>query len=287
MITPRVTICNAQLAYARGQREAELYKIHRRVRESDLKDRLHAIVSDIVNASDHFAQSATSGTITSISPAVSVGVVTGVELRAVYRDRFAKLRSSGRLYYDQIITSAPNGRCTLCAHRDVATLDHFLPQTFYPVLVVTPLNLVPACSDCNKTKLDTIPACDESVTLHPYFDNIEADEWLVAEIQETSPASVHFRVQPPTHWSSVLAARVMNHFDFFGLAELYSAQAAEELLNIRFYLRKLFGTSGVVGVTAHLTEMSASRARAHVNSWQTAAYKAFAASSWFCEGGFT
>ncbi len=258
-----------------------------RVRDSDLKGRLHAIVANVVNASDHFARSATSGRITSISPAVSVGVVTGAELHAVYRDRFAKLRSPGRLYYDQIITSAPSGKCPLCAHRDVATLDHFLPQTFHPALVVTPLNLVPACSDCNKTKLNATPASEETVTLHPYFDNVEADEWLVAEIRETSPASVHFRVEPPTHWSSVLAARVTNHFDFFGLAELYSAQAAEELLNIRFYLQKLFDMGGVAGVTAHLNEMSASRARAHVNSWQTAAYKAFAASSWFCEGGFT
>jgi hypothetical protein len=35
-----------------------------------------------------------------------------------------------------------------------------------------------------------------------------------------------------------------------------------------------------------VTHMAASRAHAHTNSWQTATYKAFAASTWFCGGGF-
>jgi hypothetical protein len=257
-----------------------------RVRNGDLKTRLHAIIPEIVDASDRFARAAADGEVALLSRAAAVGSVTADEMEAIYSDRFAKLKSPGRVHYDRIITSAPNGRCPLCAQRSVATLDHFLPQTGYPALVVTPFNLVPACSDCNKAKLATVPASAETVTLHPYFDDVNGDEWLVAQMRETSPASVVFEVQTPVQWPSVLAARVKHHFDFFRLAELYAAQAAEEILNIRFHLKTLFDVSGAAGVATHLAEMARSRAQAHINSWQTATYKAFAASSWFCDGGF-
>jgi hypothetical protein len=257
-----------------------------RVRTQDLRSRLQSIVPKIIDASVRFEESATGGTITSITRTTSVGEVTGDELRAVYKGRFAKLGSPGRIHYDRIFTSAPNGKCPLCAHRDVTTLDHFLPQAHYPGLVVAPLNLIPACSDCNRTKLDATPVSGETATLHPYFDDVDGDEWLVASVRETQPASVVFRVLPPPTWPSVLAARVENHFQVFGLAALYAAQAAEELINMRFLLQKLFDASGVVAVTSHLAETAASRAQAHTNSWQTAAYKAFASSPWFCEGGF-
>jgi hypothetical protein len=70
------------------------------------------------------------------------------------------------------------------------------------------------------------------------------------------------------------------------LPELYAAQAAEEMLNIRFHLQRLFDVSGAPGVAAHLQEMATSRMGANPNSWQSAAYTAFAGSAWFCDGGF-
>jgi hypothetical protein len=257
-----------------------------RVADAILKQRLQSIVGTVVAASDGLVTAATTGTVASIPPAVAVGAVTAAELKAVYTQRFAKLRAPGRVFYDQLITSAPNGKCPLCAHRDVATLDHFLPQVAHPALTVAPMNLVPACTDCNKAKLDQTPASPETVTLHPYFDNIEAHEWLNAEVHQPRPASVRFWVEPPQQWPEVLAHRVAHHFKVFGLAKLYAAQAAEELVNIRRDLERVFEAEGQLGVTSHLTYMAGSRAHAHTNSWQTATYKAFAASTWFCGGGF-
>ena len=138
----------------------------------------------------------------------------------------------------------------------------------------------------NKAKLDLTPASRETVTLHPYFDSVEADAWLAAEVRQSGPPSVRFWVEPPHQWPDVLAQRVTHHFRVFGLAKLYASQAAEELVNIRGDLERVLDAEGQLGVASHLTHMAASRARAHVNSWQTATYRAFARSSWFCGGGF-
>src|SRR4051794_33928597 len=82
-----------------------------RVRDASLKRRLESIVGDVVAASDGLAAAAVAGDVASIAPATAVGAVTAAELKTVYAQRFAKLRAPGRVFYDQLLTSAPNGKC--------------------------------------------------------------------------------------------------------------------------------------------------------------------------------
>ena len=98
----------------------------------------------------------------------------------VYTNRMAKEGAPGRPVYNALKLAAR--RCPLCGHRDVSTLDHYLPKTAFPLLCVTPSNLVPACSDCNKVKSDALPATAADQTLHPYFDDADQDAWLKAEV---------------------------------------------------------------------------------------------------------
>jgi len=165
-------------------------------------------------------------------------------------------------------------------------LDHHLPKAHYPALAVTPLNLVPSCGDCNKAKLDSIPREAAAVSLHPYFDNIDGKTWLKAVVIETRPAALRFRVDAPTEWGKVLEQRVRNHFEVLNLAELYASQAAEELLNIRYQLIDLHAAAGMDSVRSDLESRASSCACARRNGWRTAAYSAWAASDWFCDGGF-
>jgi hypothetical protein len=151
---------------------------------------------------------------------------------------------------------------------------------------VAPLNLVPACSDCNKSKLAGIPANANEETLHPYFDDIDGDRWLVAEVVHTCPAALRFSVEGPIHWSPTLEARVDWHFQLLGLGRLYSAEAADELLNIRHQLRSLHASGGAALVQIELQERAESCQEARRNGWRTATYEAFANSDWFCDGGF-
>ena len=204
-----------------------------RVRDQELKARLDGVTQAIVDASAQFEAAAACQTLHMIARAAMVGgSVTKDEMEAVYTQRMAKKGSPGRDIYDALISAPAQRRCPLCGQRSVTTLDHHLPKAHYPALAVAPLNLVPSCSDCNEAKLDTIPRNASDVSLHPYFDDIDDERWLRADVIETRPAALVFRVEASSMWSDLLQLRVRNHFRTFRLEELYATQAAEELLNI-------------------------------------------------------
>jgi hypothetical protein len=256
-----------------------------RVADPNLKARFETVEEMIVGASNDFEIAAAATRLHTLALVDSVGGwVTNREMTTLYDRRLARKGSSGRPIYDAIFAAAK--RCPLCGHGTVSTLDHHLPKAHYPALAVAPLNLVPACSDCNKNKIDIIPLVNEEETLHPYFDDVEDDLWLVAEVVETTPVALRFAVRPPDNWDDTMSARVHRHFRMLNLANLYGAQAATETANIREYLSNLFNDGGAVDVQAHLSEMADSCASHRVNSWQTATYRALSANGWYCNGGF-
>lgn len=258
-----------------------------RIRDQDLKQRMVDVTDDIVDASEEFDDAAAHNRLHQIArQAVVGGLVTQAEMEAVYTNRMAKKGAPGRDAYDTLFTSAPQGKCPLCGHRTVSTLDHHLPKAHYPALAVTPLNLVPACGDCNKAKLASLPATASEETLHPYFDDIAGDRWLYAEVVEEDPAALRFFVDAPAHWGAVLAARVDLHFRTLGLAKLYASEAADELLNIRHQLQIIHAAGGAAMVRAEMEARHQSSSAVRVNGWRTITFEAFAESEWFCNGGF-
>lgn len=258
-----------------------------RVRNAGLAARLAAATTTVVDAADDFDLAAARGELHQIAPVAIVAPdVTSEEMCKVYTQRMAKSGAPGRSIYDEIFLSSPQGRCPLCAQRPVATLDHHLPKARYPALAVAPLNLVPACSDCNKAKLNAVPTRAEDVALHPYYDDLGEDSWLIARVVESQPTALRFRVDVPTAWGSVLAARVMNQFRALGLAKLYASEAAVELINIRHQLVTLWAIKGAAGVSTELEQRAVSCEAGWPNGWRAAAYRAWYQSHWFCDGGF-
>lgn len=258
-----------------------------RIRDQGLKQRMTDVANDIVDASEEFDDAAAHNRLHQIVRQAMVGgLVTKAEMEAVYTNRMAKKGAPGRDAYDMLFTSAPQGKCPLCGHRTVSTLDHHLPKAHYPALAVAPLNLVPACGDCNKAKLASLPATASEETLHPYFDDITGDRWLYAEVVEEDPAALRFFVDASAHWGAVLAARVDLHFRTLGLARLYASEAADELLNIRHQLQIIHAAGGAAMVRAEMEERRQSSSAVRVNGWRTITFEAFAESEWFCNGGF-
>ncbi len=234
-----------------------------------------------------FETAAINNSLHIIKSSIGVGAdVSTDEMVKVYNDKFAKEKQPGRPIYEKLRSASENDLCPLCAQRDVGSLDHYLPKADFPILAITPINLVPACISCNKIKLKISSSKAEEQTLHPYFDDVESELWLKSEVQETLPASFKFFVDPPSHWDAIKKSRVKYHFKLFKLAKLYTSNAAGELGNIRQYLINLHTKAGVDGVQAHLQEQVDSRYADHINSWQTSIYQAMASSSWFCNGGF-
>lgn len=252
-----------------------------------LKEKLLKISDSIVVAEQEYKEKSTKHKWFLIKSSDSVdGVVSKAEMEKVYTQRMVGQKSPGRELYNKIKNSAPNGICPLCGQRAVSTLDHFLPKSDFPSLVVLPLNLIPACSDCNKAKLDKTPSQESEQTLHPYYDNVAHEQWLFAEVKETTPGYIRFYTSHVDVYDEVLNERIHFHFRALELGSLYMSNANSTVTEIQFRLNKLHKKGGKNEVRAYLEEEEESRRENHVNSWHTAAYQAMMNSDWFCDGGF-
>lgn len=257
------------------------------LRNKDLAHRLTGLLPVLEAAEQNYEALGSGARLFEIAPSHDVdGAVTSAEMSTMYKGTLSRHGSPARRFYDRLKTVAPNDICPLCGQRVVKTLDHYLPKAANPAYALTPLNLVPACSDCNKSKLDHQPADARDQTLHPYFDDVDAVPWLVAEIRESSPPAVVFSVRPTITCDAITAARLRVHFETFGLGELYAAQAGAEMVSIRFALAEAASARGVEGVQDLLAYQARTRSLTARNSWIAALYTALSESSWFCSQGY-
>ncbi len=192
----------------------------------------------------------------------------------------------GRAVYEQILSAAPDERCPLCGHGVVRTLDHFLPKKMFPALCVDPLNLVPACADCNHAKGERLPADAVTTPLHPYLDRIDQDPWLDAQVTHSSPVWLNFFVSPPPSWARILVERTRYHFTLFGLAALFAVQANRTVHSIRRQLTAMLDAGGKDTVRAYLTDEAETRLADRLNGWEGVTYRALARDDAFCSGAF-
>ena len=149
--------------------------------DADLRARLTAAERD-VDASVIAFNAATTGLTLHELPRGDVGAVRAADMVKAYEEKMVHRTGSARRVYDRLSTAAPHGRCPLCGVGNVKTLDHHLPKMRYPALAVAPTNLIPACHECNFGKRSGVPINGAEHTLHPYFDSIDDDVWLVAEV---------------------------------------------------------------------------------------------------------
>ena len=256
--------------------------------DEDLRDRLKEIADDVEKAETTYEECGKNAKLFTIPQADNIaGKVTMGEMRRLYKGTFSRDETPTRAIYDELKAAPKSDICPLCAQRVVATLDHYLAQSKHPVYAVTPLNLVPACSDCNKIKLAKQATKASEQTLHPYFDSVDDEVWLVAKVKEIVPPALEFRAVPPAAWDDLKRERLCHHFRAFGLAKLYAIQAAVELTDIRDRLLKAGATDGPAGVRQDLEDSAVSRRKAQKNSWRAAFYAALAESEWFCAEGYT
>ena len=219
-----------------------------------------------------------------IPSATNVGAVSGQWLSSLYEDQMVSKTGAARNIYDFIRSRSK--KCALCGHQAASTLDHFLPKSSFPAFAVNPANLVPCCRDCNTHKGRKVITTAGGQLFHPYFDDFSSSRWLYAKVVEEAPPSINFYVGPLVGLEPTFKMRAEKHLCKLRLKDLYSANAAEELVNIAHRLEKLGISHGSAGIRAHLVEEAESCAKARLNSWQSAMYKALSESDWFCGGGF-
>lgn len=196
------------------------------------------------------------------------------------------LKKEGRFYYDILYTSAPHNTCPFCSQRKVKTLDHYLPKKPYPTYAITPLNLVPCCSDCNKDKGTKDADSQEDQLLHPYYDDIGELKWLEAKVVERLPISIIFNVIDFSDADEILHARIANQFDMLDLGKLYASHAAEEFENIRGSLVDQRASADEGSLRRYLQMQYDSCFSTNPNSWNTAMYGALISSDWLNDQDF-
>ncbi|MDX2404556.1 HNH endonuclease [Streptomyces microflavus] len=260
-------------------------------RPASLRAELHQLGDQVANAAAVYEEAATKGELYTLdalqhqpggkpSRPAKKDEPKGINyhLKTTYTSRMVSTEGKGRPFYNQLLAAAPDGRCTLCGQGLADTLDHQLPKDVYPLLAVTPDNLVPACRTCNTNKRDEAPVTAEEQTLHPYFDtDIDEYIWLVARVTGPGLPAVTFHADPPPSMPPVLAARVRHHFTSLQLARTYGPQAAPELRTLSRSLTRL----PPAAVSEYLNEKAEDWTDEQPNSWQAALYRALAGSSWY------
>ncbi|MCB5179810.1 HNH endonuclease [Streptomyces antimicrobicus] len=259
----------------------------RGTRDAQRRQQLVTARVSVDAAGERFREAASLGTLHDLDGQEFTvpGIAPGELVRWVYENGMVGSKD-GRVVYEQILAAAPDERCPMCGHGMVRTLDHFLPKRLFPALCVDPLNLVPACADCNHVKGERIPADAETTLLHPYLDRIDQDAWLHAQVADSSPVWLEFFVSPPSHWEDILIERTTYHFKLFGLARLFAVQANRTVHSIRRQLTAMLGAGGKDMVRAYLADEAETRLAARLNGWEGVTYRALAQDDAFCGGAF-
>lgn len=213
-------------------------------------------------------------------------ILSTKEMVNLYDNKFSKQKQPGRIHYEKIKISAPNEKCPLCGVRIVSTLDHFMSKKLFPTLAISPINLVPACFDCNKIKGKKQFETFEETHLHPYYDNIDDEIWLTADVtQDNSSAniSIQFNIVKPANYDISLYQRITTHFILFELQRLFGIQAIDEILNVKYKLKKIRKTAGIKALYEDLLDTKNSCEKYDRNSWRSALYRALHDNKWFVE----
>ena len=228
---------------------------------------------------------AIASTLHTIPRVNAVGPASAEDMISLYRDQMVAAKSPGRAAYDLIKAASPNDKCPLCGVGVVRTLDHHLPKSKYPDLSICPRNLVPACDFCQTGKLSKHPSNASEQTLHPYYDDFSAEQWIHGTLSTIGNPVVQFHVAAPAHWPPIDRERVKRHFDVVKLATVYSSNANDDLSAMREYLVTLGARGGGAAVLAHL-DGERGRWRSRLNSWQHVMYQTISCNAWFCNGGY-
>ena len=174
------------------------------------------------------------------------GTLTKNDIKSLYSAQMVPASKAARQHYDKLVISSPQRKCPFCGFGRATTLDHVLNKSDYPWLSIVPINLVPACKDCNHGKGTSRADSASDQTIHPYFESEElsAEQWLFASVRQTTPLTLDYRAEPPTKWNNSLRMRVERHFISFDLKARFAIEAATELAALRFTLKGLHAVAG-------------------------------------------
>lgn len=218
------------------------------------------------------------GMPSNIGAVMAEGRRTGCDVAAdAYKDKLSnKGAAACRAYYDRIFNEgrrAAKGMCPFCEIALPSELDHYLPKSEFPVFALTPANLVPICSECNKLtrKGDYVPDAYDDALFHPYFDKLPATAWLRAVIHFEAVPYVSYSVEDS---AGSMKRRLERSIDVLGLNERYGLQAVGQLWGTRAVLRGSLVAGGMDALNLEIEGQRASWEECELNGWMAALWRA-------------
>ncbi|MCH5268895.1 MAG: HNH endonuclease [Lachnospiraceae bacterium] len=198
------------------------------------------------------------------------------EIKKVYTQKFANQeeKSLREKYYNVIMANAPGRKCPICEISITTTLDHYLPKSKYPLLVVTPANLIPTCWNCNLKKGTFSSVEAEDMPLHPYFDDVSKIKWLDAKVSFNSGLIIEYINGCGSDVYEVMKKRIDIHLRVNQLKERYALLANGAIDGSKLYWKDIYFNSGKEQLLLHFNEQKKSEESFDLNSWKSAMYRA-------------
>lgn len=252
------------------------------------RERIASATEGLIGAEAEYRKQANRGSIHLMpaSNSASLGGATETDIISVYENRLVRPRGRAHRFYEEILYVG-DGTCSLCGASAATEVDHYLPKEQLGWLAIVPLNMIPACSECNGYKGTRLPSSRNDSFIHPYFDDFRTTQWLAAEVREDDPLPRYF-VQSYSGAGESDIPRLKAHFVALRLGFLYARLAGGALAEYRGNLiRNLSGESRFNARRLWLEVGAKGLERDYgINHWRAVALRAWAASDWFIEEGY-
>ncbi|WP_312699215.1 HNH endonuclease signature motif containing protein [Sedimentibacter sp.] len=207
-------------------------------------------------------------------------------MKKMYSERFSqKGYPEVYKYYLQIRQSV--GYCPYCNFPTHHTkqIDHYFPKAIFPSLSLTVDNLVPICTDCNKTKWEYYSLNKNEMLIHPYYDEFANDsfEFIHCNIIEEEHIGFTFSIKKLEKWDDTIFERVKIHFKILELDKLYSSDFETDFSVYIEELKELYIDCDEADVKEILKRKIRSYRKSNIKPWFYAGYNSILNNAWFFE----
>lgn len=207
---------------------------HKNSQYSQRSARIRGYIEDVCNQAIEYDKKAKKGQLYLLNRIGTdqKAIQLKEDMEYLYTQRFVRgQKATEHTYYSRLI--ANTDVCPYCGNAMGTCsfqLDHYMPKALYPIFAVTPINLVPCCSTCNREKNEYAPDNETSQLIHPYYDDFNSDIWIKAKLvvngsNENLVFTFMYYTEFPSDWSMEKQERAKSHFRALDLERQFTVQS--------------------------------------------------------------
>lgn len=204
-------------------------------------------------------------------------------MKKLYTGQFAHKGCQAYKFYKIIRNSQHT--CAYCNFyvRSVSQLDHYLPKSVFPSLAISPVNLIPICSDCNFNKREYYSVKKDEMIIHPYFDDLakQSFDFIKCTVIETFPIGFSFSINKLQNWSDCTYNRVVKHFQMLELKDLYRTDFEATFESYVYELKSIYQDGNIDDVKKAIERRMNSYLQIKSSPWLYAGFYSILNSEWF------